>query len=52
MPSVKRRVRPWKRTERDRGYMRRKKAADARAAAHVCDPTCRRFRLGREEWLA
>ena len=33
---------PWKRTEKDRAYQRRKAAADARAAAHVYDPaTCK-----------
>lgn len=34
-----RKVAPWKRTERDRGWLRRKAAADARAAVHVYDPT-------------
>lgn len=30
---------------------RRERAAE-RLAAHVCAPTCRRFRTGREEWAA
>ncbi len=29
---------PWKHTEKDRGWMRRKAAADERAASHVYDP--------------
>lgn len=41
----KRLVSPWKHTEKDRGWMRRKAAADLRAAAHVydqerCGPNC------------
>lgn len=36
--TAKRTVAPWKHTERDRGWMRRKAAADARAAVHVYNP--------------
>ena len=33
---------PWKHTERDRGWMRRKARADARAATHTFDPERRK----------
>lgn len=40
----KRKTAPWKHTENDRGWMRRKAAADARLAEHVygvgCGPHC------------
>jgi len=29
---------PWKHTERDRGWLRRKARADERAAVHIYDP--------------
>jgi hypothetical protein len=28
----------------------RRDRAEARAKAHVCVPSCRRFRLGKEDW--
>ena len=34
----KRRTAPWKHTEKDRGWLRRKAAADARLAVHEYDP--------------
>ncbi len=34
----KRKVSPWKHTEKDRGWMRRKARADERARVHVYDP--------------
>ena len=38
-------TRPWKHIYGlDRGYTRRKDAADLRAAAHKCGPTCKAHR--------
>lgn len=35
----RRKTAPWKNTDKDRGYVRRKRGADERLAAHVYDPT-------------